>query len=333
MKKSSLIAVVLLVLSGSYMGCHAGIWRVNNQLETDKSQRIFSELSPLNDDADVFPGDTIHLEGSPVRYNNFNCSKRLVIIGPGYFLTENPETQARAEEATISSIRFNPGSEGSLVMGVVFDYTSSSGIFVATNNITIQRCYMRGGVTITDQTGIRVFQNYMLGEVGGYTSSTVYSDVVVRNNLFIGGGFNTQSGSFSICENNVFTGNNITISAASFRNNIITNANANVSITSGSAQNNLAAGGQLGSENGNMAADANSLFVESGSTDGQYQLAQNSPARGAGFDGVDAGAFGGDSGYRLSGLPPIPLVYDLRVDDSGNLETGVGIQIKVKSNP
>ncbi|NHE56775.1 hypothetical protein [Cyclobacterium plantarum] len=331
MNKYWFLVPLFLIVSGSYV--KAGIWRVNNQFETDKTQRIFSQLAPLNDDADVLPGDTIHLEGSPVRYNNFTCTKRLIIIGPGYFLTENPETQARAEEATIPSIRFNPGSEGSLVMGVVFDYTSSSGIFVATNNITIQRCYMRGGVTITDQTGIRVFQNYMLGDVGGYTSSTVFSDVVVRNNLFIGGTFNTRSGSFSICENNIFTGNNITISAASFRNNIITNANATVTITSGSLQNNLAAGGQLGNENGNMAIDANSVFVEAGSTDGQYQLAQNSPARAAGFDGVDAGAFGGGSGYRLSGLPPIPLVYDLRVDDSGNLETGVGIQIKVKSNP
>ncbi len=326
------LIALFLVFGTSHLPCSAGIWRINNQLETDKSQRVFSQLAPLNDDADVLPGDTVHLEGSPIRYSSFTCTKRLVIIGPGYFLTENPETQARAEEAVISTIRFNTGSEGSMVMGVVFDYTSSSGIFVATNNITIQRCYMRGGVTITDQTGIRIFQNYMLGDVGGYTSSTVFSDVVVRNNLFIGGSFNTRRGSFSICENNVFTGNNITISAASFRNNIITNVNAAVTITSGNLQNNLAANGQFGTENGNRNVDISNVFVEEGSSDGQYQLAQNSPAKGAGYEGVDAGAFGGEGGYRLSGLAPIPLIYDLRVDDAGNVESGVGIQIKVKSN-
>ncbi|WP_162416633.1 hypothetical protein [Cyclobacterium roseum] len=332
MYKCGFFVALFFVVSGSYMESLAGIWRVNNQYETDKSQRIFSQLAPLNDDADVLPGDTVHLEGSPILYNNYTSTKRLVIIGPGYFLNENPETQARGEMARISGITYNTGSEGSLVMGLVFDRFNTSGITIYVNNITVQRCYMRGGITITDQTGIRVLQNYIQGSVSGRFSSTVFSDVVVRNNLFVGGRFNTQSGSFSICENNVFTGDNIIITAASFRNNILTDVNAAVAITSGNLQNNLAANGQFGTENGNRNVDIGNVFVEEGSSDGQYQLAQNSPAKGAGYEGVDAGAFGGEGGYRLSGLAPIPLIYDLRVDDAGNLESGVGIQIKVKSN-
>lgn len=285
MYKWGFLVAMYFAFSAGYMESFAGIWRVNNQLETDKSQRIFSQLAPLNGDADVLPGDTIHLEGSPVRYNNFTSTKRLVIIGPGYFLTENPETQARAELAAIGAITFNAGSEGSLVMGLSFNQFSNSGVTINTNNITIQRCYMRGGVSINDQTGIRVLQNYILGSVGGRFSSTVYSDVVVRNNLFIGGRFNTQSGSFSICENNVFTGNSITISAASFRNNILTDVNAAVAITSGNLQNNLAPNGQFGTENGNRNVDISNVFVEDGTSDGQYQLAQNSPAKGAGYEG------------------------------------------------
>ena len=35
------------------------------------------------------------------------------------------------------------------------------------------------------------------------------------------------------------------------------------------------------------------VFISSESTDGQYQLKNGSPAKGAGLDGVDCGMFGG----------------------------------------
>jgi hypothetical protein len=311
---------------------HAKIWRVNNQLDADKSQGIFEQLAPLNSDPDVLPGDTVHLEGSPDTYSNFNCSKRLVILGPGYFLTENPETQARAIPARLGNVTFQSGSEGSIIMGVSFDITSNSGITIRTNNITVQRCFLRGGVSLDNITGARVIECYSLGSVRGVTSNTLYGDIIVRNNLFINASFNTHGGFFSICENNVFTGNSLAINASSFRNNILANTNANVEITSGNMSNNLASNGQFGTENGNKSVNLNGLFLEDGSTDGQWQLASNSPAKGAGTDGSDAGAFGGEGSYRLSGLPPIPLIYDLRVGDLGNLQTGVRVQVKAKSN-
>lgn len=330
--KLFIFSALTITLSLIYNVSIATVWRVNNQYPTIKSQGIFSQLSPLNEDPDVMPGDTIHVEGSPHLYESFTSTKQLVIIGPGYFLTENPETQANALEARIHNLRFNQGAEGSIVMGLVFNYSSTSGIFVNTNNITIQRCYLRGSITITNQSGVRILQNYINGSVGGYSSASIFSDVIVKNNLFIGGRFNTRNGNFSICENNIFTGSNITINAVSFRNNIVLDNNAEISITSGNIQNNLTTNGQLGTENGNLSINPNSLFIEDGSTDGQYQLAQNSPAKGAGFEKVDAGAFGGESSYKLSGLAPIPSIYDLRIDDAGNLDNGIGVQIKVKSN-
>ncbi len=310
----------------------AKIWRVNNQLDADKSQGIFEQLTPLNTDPDVLAGDTIHLEGSPNTYSNFSCSKRLVILGPGYFLTENPETQARAIPARIGSINFQNGSEGSIIMGVTFDITSNSGISIQTNNITVQRCYLRGGVSLGNITGARVIECYSLSSVRGATSNTIFGDVIVRNNLFINAPFNTYGGFFSICENNVFTGNSLIINASSFKNNILANNNTTAQITSGNMSNNLATNGQFGSDSGNRSVSLSGLFVESESTDGRWQLAENSPAKGAGTDGTDAGAFGGDGNYRLSGLPPIPLIFDLRVGDSGNLQTGVRVQVKAKSN-
>lgn len=77
---------------------------------------------------------------------------------------------------------------------------------------------------------------------------------------------------------------------------------------------------QLGSNN-QWLINQSTIFVGStnNSTDGQWQLLANSPAKSAGSDGSDCGMFGGATPYQLSGLPPIPVVYDIIGPD---LQTG-----------
>jgi hypothetical protein len=53
---------------------------------------------------------------------------------------------------------------------------------------------------------------------------------------------------------------------------------------------------------------------------------------GAGFGGVDVGIFGGPEPYVLSGIPPIPTIYFLTAPAIGEKNTGLPVQIKVKSN-
>lgn len=330
--KKNYCLILICLFSITCTAAHATIWRVNNQLEADKSQGIFNQLNEVQEDVDVLPGDTIHLEGSPTFYNDFNCSKKLVIIGPGYFITENPESQSRPESARLSTITFNEGSEGSLISGIVFNRYPSSGPYLNVNNITIQRCFIAGDVKLSEISGARIVENYSTGNISGRYTSTVFSDIIVRNNIFAGDNFNTRDGAFSICENNIFTGNSIIISASSFRNNILTDGSATAQITSGNILNNLAANGQFGTQNGNQNVNIESVFMGEGSTDGKWQLSASSPAKGAGVDGIDAGAFGGDAPYVLSGIPSIPIIHYLRVSDSGNLENGIQIQIKVKAN-
>jgi hypothetical protein len=55
------------------------------------------------------------------------------------------------------------------------------------------------------------------------------------------------------------------------------------------------------------------VFIGGDSPAAQYQLALNSPAIGAGTDGVDMGMFAGDSPYVLSGIPALPRVKTLDV--------------------
>lgn len=84
-------------------------------------------------------------------------------------------------------------------------------------------------------------------------------------------------------------------------------------------------------------ADASTLFLgypnntTNVNPDARAQLASNSPAKGAGVGGTDAGAFGGDMPYVLSGIPIIPNIIDiqnpLQVSKGGTLS----VQIKAKA--
>ena len=91
----------------------------------------------------------------------------------------------------------------------------------------------------------------------------------------------------------------------------------------------------LGTENGNQSnVDMSTVFVGAGegSTDGQWQLAENSPAIGAGLGGVDLGAFGGPTPYVLSGLPSMPAIYFLNAPISGSTNSGLQVQLKAKGH-
>ncbi len=94
--------------------------------------------------------------------------------------------------------------------------------------------------------------------------------------------------------------------------------------------NNISNSDQFGTENSNHEnIDMETVFVGSGSTDGQWQLTDDSPAIGAGINGEDCGMFGGNTPYKLSGIPSeIPVIYELNVPPSG---FNMSIELKAKS--
>ena len=72
------------------------------------------------------------------------------------------------------------------------------------------------------------------------------------------------------------------------------------------------------------------VFVGTGSTDGQWKLIAGSTAIGAGVNGEDCGMFGGSNSYVLSGLPAIPAIYFFTAPAEGGNQ--LPVKIKVKSN-
>ena len=80
--------------------------------------------------------------------------------------------------------------------------------------------------------------------------------------------------------------------------------------------------------------DITSLFVGGDSKDGFYQIKSGSQAYQNGSDDSDRGAFGGailSSRYTLSGLAPVPVIYEAVSAGSVSAETGLPVTIKART--
>ena len=62
--------------------------------------------------------------------------------------------------------------------------------------------------------------------------------------------------------------------------------------------------------------------------DNRYELKAGSPAIGAGVGGIDCGAFGGETPYKLSGIPFVPLIYQVNAPTTGNASYWPGCECK-----
>lgn len=317
----------------------ADILRVNNQQTTNQTQKIFSSLQEAHDLGKA--GDTLMVEGSPINYSGATFTKRLILIGTGYFLDENQNTQANQLLSQIGgTINLNAGSEGTFLIGLVFSTAFNSRPSVAVNDITIMRClFLTYPIILTgNRQNIKILQNYFEEDALITGFGTTFSNVVFNNNLVRR---TLRPGSiaqlvFSEVNNNIFIGlnsnNPLNLRTSSFRSNIIA-SNAILTISSNTIQNNLVLGEQL-SGNGNQTYAATQLFVgpTDNSTDGQYRLKADSPYLTAGYQDTQPGIFGGNLPYILSGLPPIPSIFDFSADTFGSKQNGLTIQIKAKSN-
>lgn len=333
MKKLFYSLAFLTLFSSPLM---ATILRVNNQLATNATQKVFNSLLEAHNFSTG--GDTIMVEGSPTRYANVILTKKLVIIGTGYFLNENPGNSGNTIPSRVSDIRFNAGSEGSVVQGLFF--ADNYNPVINTSSIVITRCLLSTAInfTFSATTNIVITQNFFQGAaVTGLQSSTLLANIVFSQNI-VNGTFNPGSDTnkgFSAVNNNVFRGtgtNAINVRTDNFRNNIIATSATSITVISNNISNNLTLANQL-TGNNNQLYDPNQLFVGAGnSTDGQYAIKVDSPYKTAGFQGVEPGVFGGNSPYVLSGLPPFPVILNLSADSFGTQQNGLNVSIKAKTN-
>jgi hypothetical protein len=343
-KYFTLIPVLILICSFSY----AKIWRVNNISGINAD---FTTIQAAHDGA--ASGDTIYVEGSPTNYGSLTSSKKLIIIGPGYFLSENPGNQAITLTAQISYITYNVGSEDSIIMGM--DFYGEINIYC--DNITIKRndfaiaiggVYDWGPFAIrlnyhSNNSSIPVSNIYILQNFGTYVYINYASTGVLISNNYItynsdygdqtnNAILNLNTNCQAIVQNNIFRRGGIDGNAnSSFSNNILVNGFVN--LNGALSSNNIASGTQFGTTNGNQAnVNMSTVFEASGAWDIYWKLKAGSPAIGAGYGGADAGMFGGTTPYVLSGIPSIPSIYSFINQPIGSNSDPINVTIKVKSN-
>ena len=322
-KKYTLMLITFLMITQ----VNATIWRINNTPGADAN---YSTIVAAVAHGTVTNGDTLFIEGSAVAYGGFTTAKSLVYIGPGYFLDENPETQANFTAARITgTVTLNNGSAGSVMTGLYFYNLSLND-----DNIVIKRnrfSYLSLGSGIVN---IIVKKNYFSNYL---TVGTNCQNIIISNNYIDGGSagstvISSSSTSALTVDHNVILGR-ITAYNSVFSNNIIVEGSA-WTVEKSIYFNNIANEAQFGNENNNQwYVDMADVFVGAtdNSTDGQWQLKTGSPAIGTDSEGGDCGMFGGISPYILSGVPSLPAIYHFYSTSEASNETGLRIQVKAKT--
>lgn len=316
MKKQLYFGFLLAITGTLSNNLHAKIWRVNNSTGVVAD---FTTVQAAHNAAAA--GDTIHLEPSLNDYGNLNMTKRLTIISTGSFSTSNPNLQADPKHALVANVTINNTGANGSVLSVKFSngFNINNGVSnislincVANDASDNANCCGRAYVEINNADNIVISKCF----VTSIRFSNNSNNIVVNNNI-VWGLITNDGTSDGVITNNVFRAGNAN-DAAAINNcvvaNNIWNKNFATSFTNCNVGNNFAPGTGT-APTGVTFADMSTIFVDAngGFVDNVYQLKVGSPAIAAGEGGIDCGAFGGGSPFKLGVTPAIPSIYKLNV--------------------
>ncbi len=351
----SLLALVL------FNTAQAKIWRLNNNGNIPNPAIVADftgTLQAAHDNPSVVSGDTLHIEQSPTTYGNCVFTKRLVVIGSGYFLNLNPKTQVNVDYgSTVGDLTFyNNNSIASHVYGL-----SIGNIYMGVNNLLVARCRIGGVVFIgntgtADIDGMTLRQCYLYGTTAQYqaiirsnTGTGQITNIDISNNIFRNTYYynyaavlnnktsgilknNLIDGNLGVSLYNFYVLNNIGFSGSgsgySFNNCVLeynTGIIAGMFVTPAGANNIIGLGNQT--KTGVQIALLGGL-----STDNSNSLAVSSECIGAGKFGTDCGAFGGDYPYKLSGIAPVPNIYKVVIAPIAAGASNISVTVSAKGN-
>ena len=297
----------------------AKIWRVNNTgVPAD-----FTNAQAANDAGTVANGDTVHFEASASGYGDLSLTKRLIIIGNGYFLGSvvtgsNPDLQANPSSSYIGNLYVLTGGSNSVIMGMTFNYayigysTPVNNLLFRRNRVLTSLHFYNGG-----STNVQVLQCYIDGAV---SQTSAHNNVLMANNIIVGG-VNFDSNDDGTFQNNIVHATGVAYGSSFYnftlRSNIL--LAGTVSLITCVVENNLSNSTQFGAANGNQAnINMSAVFVGyptqgSTSNDGRYVLQNPGPGITTGYGSVDCGAYGNTTAYVKSGMPDVPSIYKLSV--------------------
>ncbi len=263
-------------------------------------------------------GDTLYVMGSDIPYNIGGKLFELprVIYGPGYFLSENPETQAVTDSAFVNQLLFKKGAEGSVVSGLnlgsVIMNNQASAINDTLTNVTLSHNRI-DNLSLNDDNRNHTISKNFIGQFNfastpAKNTSRSYQDITISNNIIdtVTTFFARATAERNDMTNIVFDRNTIGIFTDSIEDVTLTNNIINV--YQGTANT---VSGTLDYAAANFENNSGTLSI-----DNDFQSAAN------------AGAFSGPDPYVLSGIAPIPHIYTL--NDIGRIR--INVQAKNESN-
>ncbi len=285
-------------------------------------------------------GDTIYVCGWSASYGNLVTNKRLVWIGPGYYLSDNSESQALSSAACIGTLTIDTGSENASFSGL-----SLTGLItINSDSIAIRRCRIAFDAVqhLTANNVNVLFIDQCFFEISWWATvnNIIFNsshNVFIRNTFFQNSSGNNSSllhsngdaGPFTVT-NCIFNGGNINLWNTTFTNNIL--YSNSIAQNNNNYFNNLGYSNHFGTANNNQSyVNMSVVFVGSGTAERRWQLASGSPASQVGFDGTDCGIFGGANPYVLSGIPAIPTITFLGASMNGSTTNGLPVNFRARA--
>lgn len=323
------------------LNLNAKVFRLNNNPAISSD---FKDLSIAMQS--LRAGDTLYAEGSETSYGDLIIDKKIVIIGAGYNLAENEISNLNTFPAEFSNLQINPNADGTRLMSLVFKSKSSSNqdVFIKSNDVTIQRCLFMNNLDInldSNIMNIAIIQNYTTESILAKKSASM-NNVLIANNIVLQSIKFSNNSKINIKNNivrKIISANNSNI-----LNNIQLDENITKTFTCGFSGNNNTYSGNLTrnqlkyiptGEHNLLGIEMSSIFETYENdfakiNDARWKLKQNSPAKKYGNDGADSGIFGGSTPYVLSGLPPVPIIKDILIDNSDTDKDYIKLKIIMK---
>lgn len=296
--------IVTLVALCAAMAVHATVLRVSN---VSGSTAPYSTVQAALDAATE--GDTIMLDASGKDYGGISITKRIALIGPGYWLQNNGIIQEGGNYARVSGISVY--ASGVIICGLYLPGMSNS-ITVTREciNVVIKRNYIGGCIYLNEGADRCVIhQNFlkMHDNIALIGAMYVYSSYHQITNNIILGGFGLRCIRDSYIANNTILGKEsvgiVESSNLTFEKNIWfkqpENATCNFS---------------------------DNIIAET-TFDSDKQIDKDVKAMNL---STTHGAFAGDSPYVLSGVPSAPVIEDLVVPTT--VEYGSNMNVTIKLN-
>jgi len=322
MKKLLILSAMCMVMTAQ-----ATVLRVSN---VTNSGAPYSTI-PAAIEAAV-DGDTIMVDGSPDKYSeatgttgSLNINVRVVLMGPGYLLTQNGVQSNGDLTAEISrAIKISEGGAGTIIQGL--NLSSASALDIQVPNVVITRCKVDCDLSIaTGATNCVLHQNLFTGLVGrsNYTTYTAYN-AQITNNIFmhvnnnssgILRGFNESTiayNTFTKAKDSGSGGNSVLLSqmtGCTIEHNVLFS-------TEQTLDNNTMADNYWGGNESPYQDCTTDLEVRDANTGG------------IGNELMGRGAFNGDDPYVISGIPAGPVIQDITVP--ATVEQGGTLNVTVK---